>query len=69
MYNNNNDSNNNNLRQQFCGKTFFVGFQKINENKRTFIKKAVLHRTTLTYCKARQVLRDLFSTNHGNDSV
>ena len=38
------------------------------ENKRNFMKKAVLHTTTLMRCKARQVLRDLFSTNRGNGS-
>ena len=31
-------------------------------------KKAILHTTTLMHCKARQVLRDLFSTYQGNDS-
>ena len=33
------------------------------ENKLTFIKKDVVHSDAL---KARQVLRDLFSTNQGN---
>ena len=32
------------------------------------MKKAVLHTTTLMHCKARQVLRNLFSTNQGNGS-
>ena len=32
------------------------------------MKKAVMHTTTLMHCKARQVLRDLFSTNQGNGS-
>ena len=32
------------------------------------MKKAVLHTTTLMHCKARQLLRDLFSTNQGNGS-
>ena len=32
------------------------------------MKKAVLHKTTPMHCKARQVLRGLFSTNQGNDS-
>ena len=32
------------------------------------MKKAVLLTTTLIHCKTRQVLRDLFSTNQGNDS-
>ena len=32
------------------------------------MKKAVLHKTTPMHCKAKQVLRDLFSTNQGNDS-
>ena len=41
-------------KRHFCGisKTFF-------KNKLTFMKKAVLHTTTLMHCKARQVLRDL----------
>ena len=30
------------------------------------MKKAVLHTTALMQCKARQVLRELFSTNQGN---
>ena len=32
------------------------------------MKKTVMHTTTLMGCKARQVLRDLFSTNQGNGS-
>ena len=32
------------------------------------MKKAILHTTTLMHCKARQVLRNLFSTNQGNGS-
>ena len=32
------------------------------------MKKAVLHTTTLMHCKARKVLRDLFSTNQRNGS-
>ena len=32
------------------------------------MKKAVLHTTTPMHCKARQVLRDLFSANQGNGS-
>ena len=32
------------------------------------MKKAVLHTTALIHCKARHVLRDLFSTNQGNGS-
>ena len=47
----------------------FGGFQwRDFKNKLTFVKKAVLHKTTPMHCKARQVLRDLFSTNQGNDS-
>ena len=30
------------------------------------MKKALLHTTTPMHCKARQVLRDLFSINQGN---
>ena len=43
-------------KRHFCGisKTFF-------KNKLTFMKKAVLHTTTLMHCKARQVLRDLLA--------
>ena len=47
----------------------FAGFQSIFfKNKLTYMKKAVLHTTTLMHCKARQVIRDLFSTNQGNGS-
>ena len=54
---------------KFPGKTFFAGFQlTVFENKRTFMKKAVLHTTTLIHYKARQVLRDQFSTNQRNGS-
>ena len=38
------------------------------ENKLTFVKKSVLHITTLVHCKARQVFHDLFSANQGNGS-
>ena len=31
------------------------------------MKKAAVHTTTPMHCKARQVLRDLFSINQGND--
>ena len=42
----------------------FAGFQSIFfKNKLTYMKKAVL-----MHCKARQVIRDLFSTNQGNGS-
>ena len=48
----------------------FAGFQSIFfKNKLTYMKKAVLHTTTLMHCKARQVLRDLFGTTKGNGSV
>ena len=48
--NNNNNDNNNSECQKFPAKTFFAGFQlTIFENKRTFMKKAVLHTTTLMY--------------------
>ena len=50
-------------------KDIFMGFQlTVVENKRTFMKKSVLHTATLMDCKARQVLRDLFSTDQENDS-
>ena len=46
-----------------------MGFQlTVVENKRTFMKKTVLHTVTLMHFKARQVLRDLFSTDQGNGS-
>ena len=46
-----------------------MGFQlTVVENKRTFMKKSVLHTATLMDCKARQVLRDLFSTDQENGS-
>ena len=46
-----------------------MGFQlTVVENKRTFMKKIVLHTTTLMQCKARQFLRDLLSTDQGNGS-
>ena len=38
------------------------------ENKRTFMKKAAPHTTTLMQCKARQVLRNLFGTKQANGS-
>ena len=50
-------------------KTSFAGFQlPVFENKFTFMEKAVLHTTTLTHRKVRQILRDLFSTEQRNDS-
>ena len=41
-------------KRHFCGisKTLF-------KNKLTFMKKAVLHTSTLMHCKAKQVLGDL----------
>ena len=51
------------LERHFCGIT--ITFLKINV---LLWQKAVLHVTTLILCKARQVLRDLFNTNQGNDS-
>ena len=38
------------------------------KNNLIFLKKAVLHTTTLMHRKTRQILRDLFSTNQGNGS-
>ena len=50
-------------------KDIFMRFQlTVVENKRTFMKKSVLHTATLMDCKARQVLRDLFSTDQENGS-
>ena len=50
-------------------KDIFVGFQlTLFENKFSFMKKPVLHTTTLMHCKARQVFHDLFSTKQGNVS-
>ena len=51
------------------GKTFLRDFNKQFSKINLFLwKKAALHTTTLTHCKARQVLRDLFSSNQGNGS-
>ena len=48
-------------------KDIFMGFQlTVVENKRSFMKKAVLQTTNLMYCKARQVLRDLLSIDQEN---
>ena len=59
MHNNDNDN----------VKNIFIGFQlTVFENKRTFMKKAVLYTTTLMQYKARHVLRNLFSTDQGNGS-
>ena len=50
-------------------KDIFMGFQlTVVEIKDIFMKKAVLHTTTLRHCKARQVLHDLFSADQGNGS-
>ena len=50
-------------------KNIFMGFQlTVVKNKLTFMKKIVLHTATLMHCKARQVLRDLLSTDQGNGS-
>ena len=48
--------------------TFMVFRLTFFKIKCTFLKKAVLRTTTLMYCKARQVLHNLFSTNQGNGS-
>ena len=50
---------------KFSGKTLLQDFNRV---KHTFMKKAVLHITTLMQYRARQVLHHLFSTNQGNDS-
>ena len=64
MYSNNDNNNNNNNNNKYQK---FPEFQlTVFENKRTFMKNVVLHTTTLMHCKARQVLRDLFSTNPEN---
>ena len=48
-------------------KDMFAEFQyRVFENKLSFMKKAVLHIFTQIQYKARQVLRDLFSTNQEN---
>ena len=63
MYSHNSD-NNNNKCQKFHGKTFLQDF-----NKQLLLrKKAALHTTSLTQCKARHVLWNLLSTNQENDS-
>ena len=63
--NNNNNDDNNNKCQKFPEKTFLRDF---NKQFLKLMKKAVLHTTTLMHCKARQVLRDLFSANQGYGS-
>ena len=46
-----------------------MGFQlTVFENKGIFMKKSVLHTTTPTHFKARQILRNLFGTNQANGS-
>ena len=52
------------MERHFCRISIkrFRKYIHFNENK------AVLHTTTLMHCKARHVLRDLFSTNQRNDS-
>ena len=48
-------------------KNIFAGFQlTVCENKRTIVKKAALHPTTLVHFKARQVIHNLFNTNQVN---
>ena len=50
-------------------KKILVGFQlTLFENKRNFLKKAVLHTTTPIHCRARKGLPDLLSTNQRNDA-
>ena len=47
----------------------FLGIQwTVFENKCTLWKRPALHTTTQMHCKARQVFRNVFSTNQGNDS-
>ena len=54
---------------KFPGKTFFRDFNKqFSKINLLLRKKAVLHTITLTHCKTRHFLRDLFSTNQGNGS-
>ena len=63
MYNSDNDNVKNFLERHF------MGFQWIFvKDKRTFMKKAVVHTTTLMHCKARQVSHDLFSSDQWNGS-
>ena len=61
MYNNDNNNVKSSLERHFYGIS-------VVENKGTFMKKIVLHTTTLMQCKARQFLRDLLSTDQGNGS-
>ena len=52
------------LMSKVFWKDIFSGFQlTVFKNKRSFMKKTVLHTATLMHCRARQVLHDLFSTN------
>ena len=49
-------------------KDIFPGFQlTVFKNKLTFMKRVNPHTTTLMHFKARQVLRDPFNTNQGNE--
>ena len=50
------------INAQSFRKRHFYGISKtFFKNKLTFMKKSVLHTTTLMNCKARQVLRDLLA--------
>ena len=57
------------VSQKFPGKTFLwdLNYQLLKINVLLWTK-AVLHTTSTMHCKARQVLRDLFSTDQGNSS-
>ena len=57
IYNNNNDNHNNQ-----CEEVSWKDIQ-VKKNKLTFMKKAVLHETTVMHCKGREILRNLFNTN------
>ena len=59
MYKNNNHKNN-------YLEIYFWFQLTVFENKSIFMKKTVLHATTLIHCKTRNVLHDPFSTNKGN---
>ena len=57
------------LMSKLSWKDIFTGFQnKFLKVNLLLWKKAVLYTTTLTHCKARQVLRDQFNSNQVNVS-
>ena len=57
------------IMSKFPGKTLLLDFNcQLSKINVLLWTKAVLHTTSTTHCKARQVLRNLFSTEQGNSS-